>query len=275
MSIRSMLVHVDAMKSSVKRIQIARELAEQFGAKLTALYAATPLVFTSPAFYTGEVAAMLEELDDERLAEAKASFGEACGLEGCKVSWAEMKGVSALQCVVEQSRFADLVVLGQRDARDDLSATLPGDFVESVVLQGGRPVLVLPYAGQAASRMDRIIVAWNGSCESARALTAAIPFLRRAASVRVLGWTGMEAVAEGQPLDLEAYLAAHGVKASISISDEPHVDAGNALLNAAADDSADMIVMGCYGHSRAREWVLGGATRAILQSMTVPVLMAH
>jgi nucleotide-binding universal stress UspA family protein len=166
-------------------------------------------------------------------------------------------------------------VLGQHDATDPLTVGIPSDFVPSVLLASGRPALVLPYVDIGTTFGQQVLIAWKPTRESAHAVTAAIPFLRHARRIHLTIADERGAIAE-QSAALEDYLRLHGVQAPIQrhapvLAETP----GDGLLSLAADVGADLLVMGCYGHSRARELVLGGASRTVLKSMTLPVLMAH
>ena len=141
-----------------------------------------------------------------------------------------------------------------------------------MLVESGRPALILPYAGAIGPIGNTVLVAWKETREAARAVTCALPWLRRAGAVHVMAYGDG---ADDSMRALERYLAAQGVAATTHVRGEEEQDMGNALLSRAADVGADLLVMGSYGHSRAREWVLGGATRTILQTMTLPVLMSH
>ena len=139
-------------------------------------------------------------------------------------------------------------------------------------------MLVVPYAFERRPVGRRVLVAWNASREAARAVSDALPLLKRAGQVDVVAFEpGKSGAAHGEEpgADIALYLARHGVKVTVSRVDAPDLDVGNQLLSRAFDLSADLIVMGAWGHSRLRELVLGGVTRTVLESMTVPVLMAH
>jgi len=275
MSVKSILVHVDATNRSSQRLEIARDLAVHCQARATALYAMTPYALTVPALYSAEAVLMLQDVDDEFRRDARAAFDPLALRDGCSVSWEELQGISPIEAMVQQSRYADLLVMGQRDPDDARSDSLPPDFVQTVLMQSGKPALIIPYAGVARSLPRRVLVAWNGSREAAHALSGAMPLLQAAEQVRVLSWGAELVESKGAVLDIGLYLAAHGVRAEVQSSSETDVDVGNSLLNCAADYSSDLLVMGCYGHSRAMEFVLGGATRTVLKSMTIPVVMAH
>jgi nucleotide-binding universal stress UspA family protein len=175
-----------------------------------------------------------------------------------------------------QARYADLVVLSQTDPDE----SLPGgwnDLPEYVLLNSVRPVLVLPYAGNWEHTGSNVLVAWDGSMEATRAVTAALPLLKTASRVTVVVFNAQArwgTHGEQPGADLALYLARHGVPVEVSAT-RTGQDAGNALLSMAAGTDADLLVMGGYGHTRFREMLLGGVTVTILREMTLPVLLAH
>jgi nucleotide-binding universal stress UspA family protein len=175
------------------------------------------------------------------------------------------------------ARYADLAILGQLDPdRGDSELTKPRP--EQVALVSGRPVLVVPYAGHFDSIGRRVLVAWNASREAARAVSDAMPLLAAAELVTVLTIDpreGPNGHGEIPGADISLHLARRGVKAETDRTVSAGLPVGEVMLSRAADLGADLIVMGAYGHSRARELLLGGATRSLLRSMTVPVLMSH
>ena len=170
-------------------------------------------------------------------------------------------------------RRFDLVVVGQAE-REKSTADEVVD--EGVLFESGRPVIFVPFIQKTGLKLDRVMVCWDGSRAAARAVADAMPFLEKAKQVEVV------IVASGRPksdevpgADLGQHLARHGLKVEVKRITSPDIDVASTVLSYAADTSADMIVMGGYGHSRLREFVLGGVTRGILESMTVPVLMSH
>ncbi len=181
----------------------------------------------------------------------------------------------ALNATVVQARSADLVVIGQSDP--DVKGAVARDFPQQVLLHAGRPVLVVPYTGSTESVGRVVLAAWHPGRESARAMSDALPVLQRAEQIHLVHFCGSSAEGAEQRLAFDEcvrWLARHGVtvRASIEVTG---IDPGNALLSRAADVSADLLVMGGYGHSRLREFVLGGVTRTVLAHMTLPVLMSH
>jgi nucleotide-binding universal stress UspA family protein len=164
-------------------------------------------------------------------------------------------------------------VLGQRDP--SVLVEVEPVHLEDVVLSSGHPTLVVPYAGRFETLGERhILVAWNGSREAVRAVHDALPFLREARSVTVVAADLDE---DGRKsLDLMAeHLARHEISTDLEPTTAADISVGDLLLSRTADLGSDLIVMGAYGHSRAREWILGGVTQHLLEQMTVPVLMSH
>jgi nucleotide-binding universal stress UspA family protein len=276
-SIKQVLVHLDATQATRQRLQVAIRVAQQEGARLSAHYATMPmfLAATMPPEGAAAVAALLE-VDQQQRAAARAMFDDVVNAAQVDASWSDTIDASAFRSFALQSLFAYLLVLGQREPGHHLAAPVPADFPESVMLASGRPALVLPRFGCPETFGTVATIAWKPTREAARAVTAALPLLRRANEVHVLCWGAHEDGAiTGERLDLGRYLALHGVQATWHRDASQPDKLGEALLSRLADLSASLLVMGCYGHSRAREWTLGGASRTILASMTVPVLMAH
>jgi len=266
--LRSILLHVDAAPRCAERLRVAQALAARHGAALDLLYAVTPAVLSQPLGLAEAAAAtmqVLQEVDDERRHAAEHMVREA----GAGAAWTVASEASPLAGLAEQALFADLLVMGQHDAAQPWLAGTPADFVESVLLSSGKPALVLPFVGRFETIGERVLLAWKPTREAAHALAAALPLLRGARELHVVG------ASDDERPRLATCLARHGVGATPRHHAALEGNAGELLLSLASEFDADLLVMGCYGHSRAREWVLGGATRTVLQSMTLPVLMAH
>ena len=277
--LQQILVHFDPTRAAARRFAAACAVAKQMQASLAALYAATPSFAElpyAPAIGGPGLSASLVEIDGRRRGQAQKVFEEAQRACGIEVAWAQTSQVPITDAFAQQALFADLLVLGQRDPDDDDAAAVPADFVESVLLACGRPALIVPHIGAPATIGSTVAIAWKETPEAARAVKAALPFLRQAKRVHVLSWgEDTPAAVGGQALDLESYLDAHGVRFAWDRAGAERQQIGELLLSRAFDLGADLLVMGCYGHSRAREWILGGASRTILESMTLPVLMMH
>jgi nucleotide-binding universal stress UspA family protein len=273
MSYKTILVHLDERTPCQQRLQLGFQLADRFDAHLVALFALHAMRI--PSYARAEAGRVIEEIEGQRRLEAartaESQFRQAERRAGGKAEW-RLSMDDALAAVRLSARYADLVVAGQPEPGDPLGKSFAGELV----LSTGRPVLFVPYAGRFEDSGKRVLVAWNASREASRAVTDALPLLARAESVEIVAFapeTGDHGEVPGA--DLALFLARHGVKATAARQSAPEVKIGAQILSRAADTSADLIVMGGYGHSRLRELVLGGATRSLLEAMTVPVLMSH
>lgn len=275
---KQVLLHLDATDAASHRLRAAREIAQANGAAVSALYATLPgyIGLPSSGEMAASVAALMDDTDKEHRERARQVFDAACATPGPIPTWSETDEVPLAAAFAQQAFHADLLVLGQHHPSDPRTGGVPPDFAESVIVASGKPALVVPYIGLSGPIGDTVVIAWKPTRESARAVSAALPLLRQSRHVHVLTWgePGQPGV-KGRPLNLEGYLKLHGIEA-IWHRDGSEPDAvGDLLLSRAFDLDADLLVMGCYGHSRARELVLGGASRTVLRSMTLPVLMAH
>lgn len=171
----------------------------------------------------------------------------------------------------ELARHFDLTVMAQMAQSNPMDDAL----LEAALFGSGRPVIMVPSMHRAAAKFDRVMVAWDRSEVAARAIAGAMPILRRARLVQVVtvGWEAPKD-ADHPGFNIARHLARHKVATELKVV-TTGIDIANTLLSLAADEGSDMLVMGAYGHSRLRERIFGGATRGILQSMTLPVLMAH
>lgn len=278
MGIKTILTFCDTSPQMEARLKIACDLARQFEAHLVGTFVRGQIVV--PAYMEAGVGADLILLQEKRLddlqARTKALFEKVTGPSGLNCEWRATRGDIYEQATMH-ARYADLVLTGQFDPKLRDPDIVP-DLAEMVALDAGRPVLVVPYIGITGRLGRHILVAWNASREATRAVKDALPFLKAAQQVTVLvidprGGAGGHGEQPGA--DIAAFLARHGVKVTASQTTSNKIDAGDVLLSRAADLNADMIVMGAYGHSRLREMVLGGVTRRIMGSMTVPVLISH
>jgi nucleotide-binding universal stress UspA family protein len=170
------------------------------------------------------------------------------------------------------ARRFDVSIVRQSEPGKDTANAL---IIEAALFGSGRPVVIIPDIYRGGATFERIMVCWDGSRSAARAIGDAMPFLERSAAVEVVIVGDRPKSSEIPGADIAQHLARHGTNAEVREIVAPGVDAANVLLSHAADSSVDLIVMGGYGHSRFREFVLGGVTRSILSRMTVPALMSH
>ena len=279
MAYRTILVHLDAGKAVGARLDIALALAQKFDAHVVGLYALT--VVPAPTWAMSAAGGTLVEARAKSEAElrqgARAVWEAAVRRSGWgKTEW-RSSDADVLQAMTLHARYADLLVIGQNDPGEETSG-VSSDFQQRLPLLAGRPVLAVPYAREKRPVGDNVLVAWNASREATRAVTDALPMLRAAGQVHVAAFNpGRPGGAHGDVpgADIALYLSRHGVKVSVSQYQAADIDVGNDLLSRAADLDADLIVMGAYGHSRFAELMLGGVTRTLLESMTVPVLLSH
>lgn len=277
MSYKTLLVHLDDSERCNARLQLALDLARRWNAHLIGLYVVCQDLL-EPLWRRDEPLrlAEYERLSDERRQRAEQKFLAAAERAGCSVEWRAPAG-PATDNAIMHARHADLLILGQQDP-GDRATFVERNFVEDVVMGCGRPAIVVPYAGEIRTFGENVLIAWDGGREAARAVADALPLLAHARFVNI------DTVAHGEPdpdkappgADVAAYLERHRIRASFSVT--PSADAvgvGATLLNRLSDLHADLLVMGLYSHTRMRERVLGGATRTILETMTVPVLMSH
>lgn len=278
MAYKTILVHVDGSAQTPERVGMAAQIALEEGSHLigSAMTGMSPFLMPFGAFDQGmpalqvpmealraEATRALDAFERQARAAGVFSLARRCVDDDAGVGLS----VQALHC--------DLVVIGQgkRPELPLLSADLPG----YVLLHCARPVLVVPAGYKQSASARRILIGWNGSPSAARAISGALPLLQRAERVQVAifnaaSQTGLTDHPPGS--EMVAYLARHGVRAD-ALPMRAERDAGTALLAYAANSAYGTVVMGAYGHSRAREILLGGATRRALRGTTVPLLMAH
>ncbi|MGN6667426.1 MAG: universal stress protein [Trinickia sp.] len=279
MSYKSILVHLDSSEAVHSRLELALSLSQEFDAYLTGFF--TVYRPEPGSFYVlAGNAEYYAEFEHRRL-EQQGALERLFRAEILRLKIAgewQSSTQYANKCVPQAARLADLSIVGQYN-RDDPESFVAEQFIENLVLSSGRPVLVVPYAGQFHGIASHVVLAWDGSREATRALHDALPFVSRAKQVTVLTINALS----GEPVssripgsDIAAVISRYGANvATQEIEGVKDVPIGEAILSRAADLEADLLVMGCYGHSRWRELVLGGATRSILQSMTLPVLMSR
>lgn len=278
MGYKTILVHCDADPRVAHRLAIAVELAKRHGAHLVGVHIQEP--FDAPAMFNGTAAldglfSVFEETAKANLASAEAAFTKAVKGAELSTEWRSEDGYVDTRLTVH-ARYADLTVLGQTDP--GAPSFTPLDLPETMALSTGRPVLVVPHVGAPAAPAKTAMLCWNASRESARAASDALPLLHAAAKVIVLCVDPSSSVYGhgAEPgADAATWLSRHGIKVTVQRDVTADADVGNVILSRAADLDAGLIVMGLYGHSRLRETVLGGASRTLLASMTVPLFVSH
>lgn len=282
MSYRSIVVHLDASERATYRLESALSIAKRFKAHLEAVYAVfipEPRAFGVMAGSAGWYE-KLESHREERCRSLERLFHAGLARSELSGNWID-ESTRAREQVARRGRCADLVIAGQDDPNDP-ETYIADHFAETLVMTAGRPLLLLPYSGVFPNVGDNILLAWNGSREATRAVHDALPFLREARQVTLVSIDAKKREQAGARIpgaDIALTLARHDVRVTVRETggvDEPaDASVGDLLISEALSVGANLIVMGGYGHARWQEVVLGGATRTMLRSMTMPVLMSH
>ena len=276
-ALRDITVIVDS-GGTRRAARLAADLAQMTGAHLTGISLAVdpmvPIYTVAAPIPTDFIVAAHEQGMADAQA-ALAAFDEIGNAAGITSEGRLAESITGdFSGVIRNVILSDLAVVGQNDP--SRQEPLRDALIEALLFQAGLPTLLVPYSGANAFRADKVVIAWNGSSQSARAVRAALPLLAMAKSVLVA------IVDEGAPpsdriqgADIGTYLARHDLDVTVRTIANAHEGAGQAILNLAADEDATWMVMGAYGHSRIRQFLLGGVTRHVLASATLPVLMAH
>ena len=286
MSYRAILVHLNDSRRARRLLAYAAEVARAFEARLIGLHVSTRL--RAPALPTSllhdDVLSALKFSIDEESDHLRSRFDEATNSQRFT---GEYRTVTAERTepatiVLARARAADLIIASQTDPQWTLSSLL--DFPDRLAIESGRPLVVLPNEKQFSSLPTKVIIAWNQSREAARALFDALPLIKGAKYVELLTFDQPESEAHADlQMDQDhlpasavaAALSDHGIKLTIATVKAPSVKVGEQICARAAEQQADLVVMGAYGHTRFREFVFGGATRHVLKNMPVPVLFSH
>lgn len=274
---KTLLVPVDGKPRSARSVEVACRIAAAFDAHVVGLFVEPSIRLPALAFgdaFVADIGEMALAAARELTHKAKANFETTVAASGHAKSEWRTTGGDRVGAVAVQARYADLVVINQTDVNDSGAS----NFADSVLTSLNRPALLVPHSGTIKHVGESVLLCWNASDEAARAVTDALPLLKRANKVTVMAVEGkpsLDGHGERPGSDIALFLSRHGVRAEVMATPSGGVDTGNVILSRAYDQGADLIVMGAYSHPRMRQLVLGGVTRTILESMTVPVLMSH
>ena len=270
MAYKDILVYADANKSAITRFDVAATLAAAHKTHLAALHVSVPpfIPMDGGLAMSPSLIEWQEEFQSQQTEKAKQAVDAAKRRTGQDMEWRAARG-DMIDTTLLHCRYADLAVVSQSGAEND--EPLDADELpEAIVMGAGRPALIVPRYGKFDTVGDRVLVAWNRTRESTRAVHDALPILMRAKSVTVME---VNPDRGGAPhiagADIARHLARHGVKAEVSSTTAGDIDVGDIILARAADLGADLLVMGAYGHSRLREFTLGGVTRHLLDRKSV------
>lgn len=281
MGYRTIMLNLQDLDRAEAIVEAGIGLARTFGAHLVGLHVVPKVQYfyaTAAIQVATEVFEAEQRFFDEQAGKLKSIFTREVPNDLVS-EWRQIEadGPVTTNSIVAQAICADLIVTAQIDPERGLESDI--GTPERLVMESGRPVLMLPYAGKFKTIGDNILVGWNASREAARSIYDALPLLKKAKTVKLL-WVNPQSENGGNGTgmpgsEMATSLSRHDVKVEAGHSATRDVGVGDELLSRAADQGADLLIMGAYGHSRVREYVFGGATRHILQHMTLPTLMSH
>ena len=279
MTYKTILAVLQGKADSGRVLDCAVPLAARFSAHLIGFHAeATPMPYVTPmGFPDTEFITANEEANQQRVAEIRTLFETRAAREGISHGWHTTRSISGDSAVsaLSVARASDLIVVQQADPDADYGVL--GD-VETLLFESGRPVLLVPYAVSVNCAFRKVLVAWNGSQQAARAAFDALPFIREAPETEVLALDAIDTDEQDAAVagtDIAAALARHGAKVSVASGITTGVGPGAAIENRIVDTRADLLVMGAYSQSWLKQFFFGGATRTLLQSMPVATLMSR
>lgn len=276
MSYKTILLHCNDQRRIARLLSPALALADRFQSHLIGLSVVPPIsVITTGAIDAPPIIVDAHcELYRQENAVMRRQFEEAIAGRSFTAEWrdADAGPFGVVDVVLDHGRAADLIIASQTDREWAASEWL--DVADRVAVESGRPTLIIPNASVRNRIGSRVLVAWNGRPEAARAVFDALPILKQAAATKVV-WIDQGDIEPERGREICEALLRHGVKCGKTERVTSQAGVGEALMAQAEAFDADMLVMGCYGHSRLREFVFGGATRFALEKMGIPVLMSH
>jgi nucleotide-binding universal stress UspA family protein len=276
MPYKTILVYLNDRRRAERLLEPAVFLARRYNAHLIGLHVypgvVTPPIPSAASRYVAGTILGFERAESDAIA---AIFATMTANQPFVSDWrATVSPLFEISTVVmDHARSADLIVAGQADPSWDFSLTM--DFPERLALESGRPVLVVPNAGQHREFGRNALIAWKPAREAVRAAFDALPLLKDAEQAQILEVKQSADASLIPDTSIAAALGRHGIKPILRSTMAPDSKVGDEILSRLAEERADLLVMGAYGHSRVREYVLGGATRHIAQYMTVPTLWSH
>ncbi|MGW9230968.1 universal stress protein [Pseudorhizobium sp. NPDC055634] len=278
MTYKTILAVLDTPDHAQRITDYALDVARRFDAHVLGVHAETlaALPLIAPMEIPDPTAIeALQEAARQETKQVEAIFRDSIAREGRSAEWRSFISSSGYNAaaVMETMRAADLIIASQGDPNHDNRSEL-----ENLLFDSGRPVLLVPYVMKAPREIRRVMIAWNGSREAARAAFDALPFLKAAESVEVFCHDAPDRANQSREfagVEFAAALARHGVNVTLTTQESGGVSAATAIENRLADNSVDLLVMGAYGTSRWWEMLFGGVTRSLLESMTALSLMSR
>jgi nucleotide-binding universal stress UspA family protein len=279
MPYKTILVQLNDEQRIAETLQPAITLAARFGAHLIGLHVSPAMIYAPPLPGTGGVIGMIKEHERKVCDKIGTSFDEMTKGRGfvAEMRFLKPKGHDDVaRLVVHHGRAVDLIVASQPAPMTDVNSAM--DFPERLAMESGRPVLTIPLTGARGEIGRNVLLAWNGKREAARATFDALPLLKAAKSVTILGLEQIRTRGDNLSMPdtaIGASLARHDVNVTVKTGSVLEGSVGEEILARVAGEGADLLVMGAYGHMRLRELVFGGATRHVVRHMTVPTLLSH
>lgn len=279
MDFKNILLHLDHSSGCRNRLETAFAMAKHYDALVTGLFVVPDYVV--PSYVEAQISVdLITDVTEKALARARetlSGYQQMAEASGVRMDAHVVEG-QVIPILREHTKYSDLLVLGQ-DQPDDPDNASYG-LADALLFEGACACMVVPHSGKLAIPGKRVLLTWNASRESARALREAMPLLKAAETVVVLSSEpdNVDAsIARGHPHadELARFLESHGIASVSSGISDMEIGAGDAILGQAAEMDADLIVMGAYGHARLREIILGGVTRDLLKQSPVPLLLAH
>lgn len=272
MAIKDILLHLDNSPSCQSRIDLAIRIAQSHGAHIKGLY------ILSHSYYAPSPTAA----DADGARAVKALFATRIAAGGVSAEWLYVDwpvvGVKTTEIITLYTYYTDLVIVGQPTEAAN-SAGVPFDLPERLGLAGGKPLLIVPYAGNFSKNMDRIMIAWKAGRESSRTLYDSLPFLKKASHLSVVTVATPDHNDQDTKSDMEKladYLSRHQLTFTHDqILTPASLAVGDALLNHSCEQKMDLLVMGGFAVSRRGVFMLGPVARHLMNHMTVPVLLSH
>lgn len=279
MSYKTILAVLQSKTDAERVLDCALHLATQFSAHIIGVHSeAIPMPYVSPmGFPDTDFIATSSQINEQRTAEIKTIFESRAQREGISFEWQAMQSVSGDSAIgaVSVARTCDLVMVQQSDPQGDPASMTN---VETLLFESGRPVLFVPYAIPQPSGFNKVLIAWNGTQQAARAVFDALPFILKAEETVILSLDAPDDDRESAAVagvDLAATLTRHGAKVVVVSQTSGGIGAGEAIENHIAETGANLLVMGAYSQSWLKQFFFGGATRTVLKSMSVTTLMSR
>lgn len=275
---KNIVVNLSVRNASKAGCDYAVSVASELGAHITGIAIAfIPNIPGASLGYLPIETIEAQHRANEEAAQAAVNQFAAATARAEVLSETRILRIDFAQAAEQFSRIArvfDLAIVGQAEPE---ATAVEAMIAESTLFESGRPIIIVPYIQRAPLKLDRVMVCWDGSRAAVRAIADAMPLLQRADNIDVVSVTSKHGKQKEliQGADMGLHLARYGFKVNVTHIPRSDVGAADALISHCAESGADFVIMGGYGHSRLREFVLGGVTRSMLSAMTVPTLMSH